>query len=587
MSKTIANLLTVIFILLSPFSPVFAEKCVQIFYSDQNKMSRAYKESLQYTGYLSNLIAHFPRIQQYIIALSTYKAGDINRCRTNFYIGVNYFAKIPNMFLFDLLKTEKDIVWINTGLHHLSAQHQNILWGGELKTSSDVSDFPNSFTYKGETFKSALDNLRQEGQDIKTVYKGFDPFKVSDPNTNIVSWANIDKEKWPFILKKNNHWLVTMNPFLFMKGDGPYMIFADALFDMLDEKPTQDKHLAFIRVEDISPITKPKTINTYTTLFHSLNIPFGISVIPFYRDPLNIYKDRRYHEKNLSDTPALLKALNNATRHGASIIWHGVDHQLGDQKNPFNGVSGSDFEFWDAVNKAPVQNETTAWYINRLARGKKVFDDVRLYPVAWITPHYHASPFGNIILSKVLPWHIGRVYYTSQHQACHSRSLPKRLQYLNGPSNYSKPIEQLAWLSDLSFKTNNHYPEGNQMFPYVIYGDVYGINVLPESSGNIQPYKSNQVKGIITIDDLLATAKRNLVLRDVWMSFFVHEVILNTKDQGGIAEYPGDISQLHHLLKRIKAMGYRFVDLKTFTKKHNQIKRKPTIYIPPLLACDQ
>ena len=58
--------------------------------------------------------------------------------------------------------------------------------------------------------------------------------------------------------------------------------------------------------------------------------------------------------------------------------------------------------------------------------------------------------------------------------------------------------------------------------------------------------------GVDPIDTILGNAKRNMVLRDVWASFFYHPFFIKR---------PGAEAELKRLLESLQAMGYEFVDL--------------------------
>ena len=59
-----------------------------------------------------------------------------------------------------------------------------------------------------------------------------------------------------------------------------------------------------------------------------------------------------------------------------------------------------------------------------------------------------------------------------------------------------------------------------QFFPYTVR-DVYGSVVIPENIGNVEPDAFNNHPARLPAD-LIATADRNLVVRDGMASFFYH-----------------------------------------------------------------
>jgi hypothetical protein len=83
----------------------------------------------------------------------------------------------------------------------------------------------------------------------------------------------------------------------------------------------------------------------------------------------------------------------------------------------------------------------------------------------------------------------------------------------------------------------------DQFFPYPVR-DVYGTVVLPEDLGNYIPvgYNHNPPR---SADDIVATARRALVVRDGFASFFYHPYL--------------GAAQLRRIVTGIRALGYSFV----------------------------
>ena len=83
----------------------------------------------------------------------------------------------------------------------------------------------------------------------------------------------------------------------------------------------------------------------------------------------------------------------------------------------------------------------------------------------------------------------------------------------------------------------------SQYFPYLVK-DVYGTQVIPETLGNVATQRYNQ-HGVRGPADLLASARRQLVVRDGVTSFFYHPFL--------------GLQYLPELVEGIQAMGYTFV----------------------------
>ena len=83
---------------------------------------------------------------------------------------------------------------------------------------------------------------------------------------------------------------------------------------------------------------------------------------------------------------------------------HAVNpHQLGAENNPYDGVSGNDFEFYRAhvddqdrvIYDGPVVGDSSAWATSRIAASKLEFARAGLsQPTIFEFPHYAASATG-------------------------------------------------------------------------------------------------------------------------------------------------------------------------------------------------
>ena len=49
--------------------------------------------------------------------------------------------------------------------------------------------------------------------------------------------------------------------------------------------------------------------------------------------------------------------MRNYQAQGVNFVWHGVTHQYNKQPNPASGITGEDFEFWDAVQETPIRED--------------------------------------------------------------------------------------------------------------------------------------------------------------------------------------------------------------------------------------
>lgn len=79
-----------------------------------------------------------------------------------------------------------------------------------------------------------------------------------------------------------------------------------------------------------------------------------------------------------------------------------------------------------------------------------------------------------------------------------------------------------AFFADLKVETAPGANSFGQIYPYEIYGDIYRQKIIPENLGTVVPPQNAQVKFPRSVENMLADAKRNLVLRDVWAAMFYH-----------------------------------------------------------------
>lgn len=571
------------------------QKCVQIYYDKAPQANPKYYEGRHYAAFLQNLLGHFPDIQQYIIPIESYQAGQLNRCYASFYIGSYYGESyIPESFLDDFIATKKNVIWMGYDVWKLGQQNLQKLWDvkfvalGSLDwqhlDNSNAPGFFKFYDYKGEVFEKH-GFLQPHTKNFFAAYD-ITILKILNPESEkyVVSWARHsteNKQKTPYILRNGNHWYVADVPFSYMHFDDRYLIFTDVLFDMVNEKPYYpNKKPAFVRFEDVNVgTTTPIQIRKMTDLFYKNHVPFSIALIPIFADPLGaVVKDSADRYKTILQSKKFLDALHYAKSKGASFIMHGVTHQYDSRKNPYNGASGNDFEFWDAINKRPIAEDSVPYVLNRLSEGVSIMEKAELSPTAWMPPHYKASPLDYVLFGELFTWNVGQVTYIP-YKITGYQDLPSTLTF--DKAGVGNNAARLPYLNKLVVDFPPNFLRFTQLLPYEIYGDYYRQRVIPENVGDLQPYLSQEVIAIRTVDDMVKTIRRNRVLRDVWASFFLHGFLLNMPASGGIARYPGDTAELERLLQETRAAGYEFIDLESWIKQNTRPKAPPAIELDP------
>lgn len=536
-----------------------APKCVQIYYDAVPAAKTPYRYGRTHALMLQNLLGHFPHIQQRVIPIERYEKGQLERCAASFYLGTYFDNAVPPDFLSDFAASSKTVVWAGYNIWKLPPAELARLWSARFTKLSvlDAGDkdalgrptFYRLFDYKGQVFEKYGEYDPQVPERFNAAHE-IALLETLEPaaEKSVVAWARHNGKvpgRVPYALAREKRWYIADSPFSFISEEDRYLIFADLLFDILEEAPRrgpQQAKPALFRLEDVHPQIEPWQLYGMVDLLAASGTPFGVSVIPMWVDPLGAYRlSRRW--RIIADDAAYSDFLGYAAQRGASFIMHGLTHQRGYARNPFTGVSGEDFEFWDRVKNRPVAGETDRDIKRRLDDARALLDAAGAKASAWLTPHYQASPRAYRVFAKEYDWNIGRAIYFP-----------------------GKPGEDP--------------PEGvlpaGQFYPYEIYGDIYGQRMIPENLGNVQPYMNDQVIKTVTVDDMIRIMRRNAVLRDAWASFFVHPSMLDLTSKG--AEAAPEVTRL---IRAAKEHGYEFVTLSKWTKENlAPIRREPLETLP-------
>lgn len=556
-----------------------ASECVNIYY---DRGPDNYWIGQKNAIFLQNLLGHFPHLQQIVTPIEIYKKGDLDKCKANIYIGTHFQAQIPEDFFSDYMQTSKNIAWLGYNIWRKPELLQAAFnYRYEYLTTLDKSTLDSTakptffkwIDYKGERFKK----FGEWGHSSPVVFHApfemvaMSPLDMVDAETQILATAvhNGTGEKLPYILRNKNRFYIADSVFSYMHESDRYLVFADVLFDILNEKPRHQKRMAIMRIEDIHPMIEKETLYTISNTLQRLEIPINISIIPFYYDSLN-YDDRPAHESFMPASRRLdfVDWIKDLQAKNATFIWHGVTHQYSKVKNPHTGTTGDDFEFWNARTNTPIVEDSPKWVLDRLFVGLKELKKVNVTPYIWLTPHYQASALDNVLFSYTMPWSIGRVIY----QNIKTQGLPpyQRGYWMTDAS----PELQKKRLADLSqIKVETTSPWSGQLYPYEIYGDIYGQRVLPENLGNVQPAQNDQVVYPRTADEIIADARRNLVLRDVWASYFYHPFLIHLPGGHIEADYDKDTRELERVVTEIKKMGYEFINIEEFARQNVDVIR--------------
>ncbi len=435
---------------------------------------------------LVNLLGHFelPIVEK---AVADYDRGEVDEARLTFYIGNDQNVDPPEGLLKDMARNDRPVVWLGDSLESLADSKR---FGRRfekrfgLRRVTRVYDYP-FVAFRGKTFGRAETEL--------TVTEILDPAKAS-VEAEAVRAGEVSGV--PYAAGSGGFRFFADNPLENVwSEDLSYIVFAELLHTLTGiDHPVE--HRALVRLEDVAPNDDPDSLKAIADYLSGRGVPFGVSVIPRFADPLGAYGPPQAFD--LDTVPEMVNALTYLESRGGTLFMHGYTHQYRDVPNPYNGVTGLDYEFFLAemdgetvVETAPVPEDSREWVLGRLTAGFDIFERVGLdRPSIWVTPHYRASELDYEVISE-------------------------------------------------TFAALNGRPRG-QYFPYVIERNMLGSRFLPENLGYINP----ETRPAASLVDL---ADRNLVVRDGFASFFFHPEV--------------DIEHLKTAVEGIQGLGYTFVDI--------------------------
>ena len=449
--------------------------------------------------------------------VARYAAGEIERYTATIYIGSTYDEPLPAAFLADVPKSAKPVIWVYDNIWSLRAATPDFVerygwrdWQFRACDSCGTLNSPvTEVEYKGRSI--ARNGLNQGGI---MDYSPIDNARVQTLATAVDANGN----RFPWAIRSGNLTYVGENPFTYFGEGDRMMIFADLLFDAL--APTRpERHRALVRIEDITPANDPDELRAIADYLSSRKVPFSFGVVPIHLDPNGTYNGGQPLQRKLKDDKELVAALKYMQSKGGTLVSHGYTHQYGKAKNPYNAVSGDDFEFYRVTENpdftltfhGPVAEDSTAWVKKRIDDAMKELKDAKFaQPTIFEFPHYSGS---------VLDYR----HVAGRFAARYERSLYPLGSMTNTTPDYSRVIGQL--------------------FPYAVR-DVYGQRVIPENLGNVEPEPFHQFP-TRSPQEIVRDAERNLVVRDGFASFYFHPFF--------------DINLLKETVEGIQRLGYTFV----------------------------
>ncbi|WP_175943712.1 DUF2334 domain-containing protein [Burkholderia pyrrocinia] len=497
------------------------------------------KLGLMYSIMLRNLLGHFNATVD-LVPIQNYTSGMVANHDVTFYIGDYYNNPIPTAFMSDVMTATKTVVWFKYNLWQLAwntAFTFNQTFGFSFLgiaglNAAPSSSNPNPGFYDTVTYKN-LPMVKYYAYNASTGAINADPdvgltqiVDATKAQALVTIKNSVSGATTPYIMRSGKFWYFADMPFSYIGPMDRYLVICDILHDILQTNAPVN-HRALVRLEDLDAYTTTSSMKKLTDFLYLKRIPFTMATIPLYTDPNGFYNGGVPETIHLAQATGLKSALNYALPRGGSIVMHGYTHQYDSTPNLLTAVSGSDYEFWYAVQNRPVDEDSVQWAEGRMADGLLEFTSNGYKIVGWAAPQYQMSPLASAATAVTFPTTFQRaVYYTATNP-----------QIGTGAPN-----------QDFS---------AGQFFPYIINADYYGQRIIPENLGSVQ-YNICNIDPFSCItytwQQIVTNAQYGLAVRDGFASFFFHPYWL--EPDLGLPAY----QDFQSMVNGITNLGYKWVD---------------------------
>ncbi|WP_168184717.1 polysaccharide deacetylase family protein [Oleiagrimonas sp. MCCC 1A03011] len=472
-----------------------------------------------YAVQTGNLVSHASRYTMH--PAIDYVAGEMDGYTGMIYIGSTYDEPLPTALLDDVLATDKPVLWMNSNIWQLSQRAGD--FGTRFGWMPLFYNFDEALTvtYKGvDLTRSAL-----------AVPSGLLQTSILDPTMAeaVATITDSNGVTSPWATRSGHFTYIGEIPFSYVGSDDRYLAAVDLIGQVADPN-MPDRNRALVRIEDVGPDASPNRLRRIADYLYSRGVPFSVAVYTHYLDPNGVYNDGVPVSQPMSarQSRRVRAALQYMVERGGTLLMHGYTHQYQDIPNPYSGVSADDFEFYRShisaddyvIYDAPPAEDSAAWTQLRIDAAFAEFAASGLpTPTIFEFPHYAGSAIDYQVVQQNFGVRYDRALYAAgwcPNGACGS-----------GTPDYTRIY--------------------GQFFPYTVR-DIFGSIVLPESLGNVEPVEVNHHPPR-SVQDILASAQRNTVIKDNVQSFFFHPYL--------------PLNQLKKLVQGIQGMGYEFVSPET------------------------
>ncbi|MDW0109811.1 DUF2334 domain-containing protein [Sporosarcina aquimarina] len=338
--------------------------------------------------------------KQHVVSAESFKSELMQGTDMVVFVG-DYEMALPSHLINAIDRYEGEIIVIGYNVNQFKTFSE---W--QFQEEVEIGSLGNTSLFVA---MSLIDVIPPKGSEVIEVGKRFDA-------------------QHPYIVKNGRLTYIASSAF---ESDQKYALSKRMHKIMGVEEPTV--HPAYIRLEDISPVSDYKLVQETGDYLADRGIPFYLAVIPVYVNNEN--GEKIYMKSNRK----LVKVLRNLQNRGGIIIGHGYTHSYRYEE------TGEGFEFWDDQLNQKITTERTDTLpeplptresfrsindynrfmdkIDVIEKGyietkhRKAIEeltDIELYPLAFEAPHYTMSSTGYKITSNYFNSVFGQVQLSDE-----------------------------------------------------------------------------------------------------------------------------------------------------------------------------
>ena len=412
--------------------------------------------------------------------------------------------------------------------------------GGKLGIGYNVDQLGGSFSFVDLGDEQSIDELSYLNDPDKTQkIEAESIIEVTiDENVEVLSKGKGKAGEFPFIMHQGNTFYMATDSLF-----PPNSIYLAEILNKMFEVETTEATPAYIRLEDVHPLSDPENLMAIAKELKQRNIPYMVATIPVYTDP------KTKIEYHFEDFPEVLEALKYMQENGGSIVLHGYTHQYRGSE------TGEGFEFWDTENQSPIysgpdekftkisaldfdsqeeylaavdeQHSFETDYIKtRLTKGVQELANYGLYPLAFEAPHYTMSQNGYAVTSEIFSTYVGQIQLSDEEwQIMNTAPYASKPSFLNGmlllpetigyvDPNLKEPVKEMMNASNL-YQVADNGIIGGFYHPYLGVDGFKSLMDEMEKIPNLEWIDLKEIPNTVNVENVSITSKNGEVTAKV------------------------------------------------------------------------